>query len=197
MFNHNRGLWGYTGTTPEGLELTIQSTGMGGPSAAIVISELADLGARRMIRVGTCGGLDPELKLGGLIVVSESLARDGTSRALGAAGSLRPDPRLLSHLRSAAGAGALTGCVVSTDLFYDGTEGEERGWAQDGAVAVEMETAALFALAARRGIQAASLLLVTDLLAGGRTRIGQEQLRAAEPRLGEVAARALREAAAG
>src|SRR5437764_10207310 len=55
MFNHNRGLWGYTGTAADGEPLTIQSTGMGGPSAAIVISELADLGARRLVRVGTCG----------------------------------------------------------------------------------------------------------------------------------------------
>ena len=48
MFNHNRGLWGYTGTAADGAPLTIQSTGMGGPSAAIVISELVDLGARTL-----------------------------------------------------------------------------------------------------------------------------------------------------
>src|SRR5579871_2740831 len=61
MFNHNRGLWGYTGTAPDGEPLTIQSTGMGGPSAAIVVSELADLGARELVRVGTCGALSAEL----------------------------------------------------------------------------------------------------------------------------------------
>ncbi len=59
MFNHNRGLWGYTGTAGDGEPLTIQSTGMGGPSAAIVISELAVLGATTLMRVGTCGGLRP------------------------------------------------------------------------------------------------------------------------------------------
>jgi uridine phosphorylase len=59
MFNHHRGLWGYTGTAADEQPLTIQSTGMGGPSAAIVITELAILGARRLIRVGTCGALDP------------------------------------------------------------------------------------------------------------------------------------------
>ena len=62
MFNHNRGLWGYTGAASDGLPLTIQSTGMGGPSAAIVIAELADLGARRLLRVGTCGALDPRAR---------------------------------------------------------------------------------------------------------------------------------------
>ena len=64
MFNHHRGLWGYTGTAPDGAPLTIQATGMGGPSAAIVLHELIELGARRAIRVGTCGALAPGLELG-------------------------------------------------------------------------------------------------------------------------------------
>src|SRR5947208_16054314 len=64
MFNHNRGLWGYTGTAADGEPLTVQSSGMGGPSAAIVMTDLAELGARRLVRVGTCGALDPTLVLG-------------------------------------------------------------------------------------------------------------------------------------
>ncbi len=83
MLNHNRGLWGYTGTAADGRLLSIQSTGMGGPSAAIVASELIELGAQRLLRVGTCGGIDPELELGQLIVVGEAVADDGTSQALG------------------------------------------------------------------------------------------------------------------
>ena len=125
MFNHNRGLWGYTGAAADGEPLTIQSTGMGGPSAAIVISELHDLGARRLIRVGTCGALEPELEFGQLIVVSEAIAQDGTSQALGAAGRIAAREPLLASLREAAGAGAATGPVVSTDLFYDGPAREE------------------------------------------------------------------------
>ena len=57
MFNHHRGLWGYTGVAEDGAPLTIQATGMGGPSAAIVLGELISLGARRAIRVGTCGAI--------------------------------------------------------------------------------------------------------------------------------------------
>src|SRR5947209_10357406 len=57
MFNHHRGLWGYSGLAGDGELLTIQSTGMGGPSAAIVMTELIELGARRFIRVGTCGAI--------------------------------------------------------------------------------------------------------------------------------------------
>ncbi len=83
MLNHNRGLWGYTGTAPDGKPLSIQSTGMGGPSAAIVATELIELGARRLLRIGTCGGLAPGLELGQLLVVDPALADDGASRALG------------------------------------------------------------------------------------------------------------------
>src|SRR6476619_3626884 len=64
MSNHARGLWGYSGQTPEGLELTIQATGMGGPSAAIVLGDLAKLGVTRVIRVGTCTGLAPATRAG-------------------------------------------------------------------------------------------------------------------------------------
>src|SRR4051794_35982683 len=82
MLNHHRGLWGYTGVAADGEPLTVQSTGMGGPSAAIVCEELIELGARRLLRVGTCGALTDDLALGSLIVADAALAADGTSRAL-------------------------------------------------------------------------------------------------------------------
>ncbi|HEV3053251.1 MAG TPA: hypothetical protein VGX45_01255, partial [Solirubrobacteraceae bacterium] len=88
MFNHNRGLWGYTGAGADGEPLTIQSTGMGGPSAAIVVAELIELGARRFIRVGTCGAVAPSLALGDLLIATHAFAEDGTSRALGAGDSI-------------------------------------------------------------------------------------------------------------
>src|SRR5688500_3105680 len=74
MFNARRGLWGYTGTAPDGEPVTIQSTGMGGTSAAIVVEELIGLGARRLIRTGTCGALIEELVLGDLITARAVLA---------------------------------------------------------------------------------------------------------------------------
>lgn len=82
MFNHHRGLWGYTGEAADGELLTVQSTGMGGPSAAIVLHELISLGVTKAIRVGTCGALDPTLGLGDLVVAREAIAADGTSSAL-------------------------------------------------------------------------------------------------------------------
>jgi DeoD family purine-nucleoside phosphorylase len=191
MFNHNRGLWGYTGEAADGQLLTIQSTGMGGPSAAIVISELADLGATTLLRVGTCGALDASLSLGELLVATEALTADGTSRALGAGERVAADPGLLNALLRASGEGGARGPVVSCDLFYDTAAGTEERWAAAGALAVEMETATLFALAARRGLRAGSALIVTDVLMPARRRIGVEELQEAEHRLGELAISAL------
>jgi DeoD family purine-nucleoside phosphorylase len=190
MFNHHRGLWGYTGIASDGLPLTIQSTGMGGPSAAIVISELAELGARLLVRVGTCGSLDDALELGDLVLVTESLAEDGASRALGDGGALVPDPELVRALIEAAAGDLRTGRVVSTDLFYDTPKSDLERWIGAGAIGVEMETATLLALADRRGLRAASLLAVSDIVRT-RAHIGEDDLRTAEARMGETAMGAL------
>ena len=189
MLNHNRGLWGYTGAAADGAPLTVQSTGMGGPSAAIVVEELIALGARRLVRVGTCGALDGSLALGGLLVADRVLAEDGASRALGAAGSIEGDLTLLEALRAAAG-GATVGTVVSADLFYDPDPDRASGWAAAGALAVEMEAATLFAVARRHGVAAGCVLAVSDLVAT-RERIADDALGAAEAELGRAAAAAL------
>jgi DeoD family purine-nucleoside phosphorylase len=190
MFNHNRGLWGYTGRAADGELLTIQSTGMGGPSAAIVVEELVGLGAKRLLRVGTCGARVPELSLGSLVVSQRALARDGTSRALGAGDNVSPDRALTDALVAAAPAAA-TGTTVTTDLFYDPDEGRHAEWTAAGAIAVEMEAAAVFAVAARHGVRAACLLAVSDTLVGGRTRLDDEALARAGQELGKVGAAAL------
>jgi uridine phosphorylase len=190
MFNHHRGLWGYTGTAADEQPLTIQSTGMGGPSAAIVITELANLGARRMIRVGTCGALAPTLELGSLILAREAIANDGTSRALGATSPATPDDELSNAIAQAAGPNLQQGTIVTTDLFYD-SEDKEHDWAQEGVLAIEMETATLFTIAQNKGLQAASLLIITDLILPTRSRIAPDALIQEERRAGEIATTAL------
>jgi uridine phosphorylase len=190
MSNHNRGLWGYTGETASGFELSIQSTGMGGPSAAIVLQELAELGVRRAVRVGTCGALDQALSLGELICVEAAIADDGTSRALGAATPARPDPGLLERLRERGEPAT----VVSTDLFYEPDGAPRERWIEAGARAVEMEAAPLFTLGARLGVAVGCLLVLSDVFPGGeRRRIGDEDLLAASERMGEAALAALAE----
>jgi len=191
MFNHNRGLWGYTGAAADGDLLTIQSTGMGGPSAAIVMEELCDLGLLTAIRVGTCGALDPDLRLGDLIVADAALATDGTSRALGAGDRVPADAGLVEALRAAAGDGARIGAVASSDLFYRDA-GRAPAWAQAGALAIEMEASTLLRVAELRGVRAGCLLAVSDVFDGGvRHRIDADALVAAAERLGAVAVAAL------
>ncbi|TMK39470.1 MAG: purine-nucleoside phosphorylase [Actinobacteria bacterium] len=197
MFNHHRGLWGYTGTASDGGALTVQSTGMGGPSAAIVLEELADLGLRRAIRVGSCGALDERLALAELVVAERALADDGASRALAAADTLAADPELTVALREAA-APSVSGLVASTDLFYDPRPRTAERWRKAGAAAVEMEAAALFAVGHRRGVAVACVLVVSDLLFAqpgrpgrGRRRISDKGLAGASEGAARHAARAL------
>jgi len=173
MVNHHRGLWGYTGPAADGEPLTVQSTGLGGPSTAAIVDDLIALGARRLVRAGTCTALDGRLALGDVLVVDRALALDGTSRALGAGEALEPDPALRAAL---AGRG---GVVASTDYGADDPA---------HADARDMTTAALFAAAARRDVPAAAVLLVTTDARG--ERLGVEALHAAELSLGRLAAAA-------
>jgi uridine phosphorylase len=189
MFNHRRGLWGYTGTAADGELLTIQSTGMGGPSATIVCEELIALGARRLLRIGTCGALDPRLPLGTLIAVEAALPADGASAALGADGTLRADPQLTNRLIA---AGAQSAMAVSTDLFYDPREAVAREWIDRGARVVEMEAAAIFQVAQRREVVAACVLGVSDVPAeNGSRRVSSEELEAIGVQLGNAGYAAL------
>jgi uridine phosphorylase len=191
MLNHHRGLWGYTGAAADGRPLTVQSTGMGGPSAAIVCEELLRLGARRFVRVGTCGALVPGLRPGELVVADGVLAEDGASRALGAAGRVAPDAALHAGLLAAAPE-AHAGLVVSADLFYDPDPGRAARWVAAGAIAVDMEAATVLRVAERAGAAAACVLAVSDAPAnGGRQRIDADALEAAEQALGRAGAAAL------
>lgn len=188
MFNHNRGLWGYTGTAPDGEPLSIQATGMGGPSAAIVLAELIALGARRAIRVGTCGALVPELDLGALVIAREAICADGASRALCGSERASADPRLtellMAHVPEAA-----VGTVLSVDLFYD----HDRRPPREDALAIEMEAATLFALGGASGAQVGCVVAVTDVFdeQGKRARLDDHGLLAAAERMGRAAMAAL------
>ena len=182
MLNHARGLWGYAGPAADGAPLTIQATGVGGPSAAVVVDELIGLGARRIVRAGSATALVGALRLGDLVAARPVLARDGTSRALGGGPELYGDAELTAALAAAATA---IGPILSSDRFH----GEAGGERADGALARDMQTAAVLAAAARRRGGHAAVLLVTQDAAGAR--LDGEQLYAAEATLGHAAAAAL------
>jgi len=190
MFNHARGLWGYTGIASDGDPLTVQATGMGGPSAAIVCEELIALGARTLVRIGTCGALDPGLELGALLAAETVLPADGTSRALGADGALAPAPELLARL---VDAGARPVTIATSDLFYDPREGHAAELLARGAAAIEMVAATIFQVAARRGVAAACVVGVSDVAsANGSRRMTQDELAELGLRIGEAGYAAVR-----
>ncbi len=190
MFNHRRGLWGYTGAAPDGEPVTVQSTGMGGPSAAVVTEELIALGARRLVRIGTCGALNSSLATGELLAAESALAADGASRALGAEGRVAADRELTSALAQ-AGARAVT--VVSTDLFFEPRARAEEAWRGEGALAVEMEAATILQVARLRGIRAACALAVTEVPgpADEMVHVGDDKLQALGVKVGELGLAAL------
>jgi uridine phosphorylase len=149
-----------------------------------VCEELIALGATTLVRIGTCGALDPATPLGTLLAVERVLPADGTSAALGANGALRPDPGLLARL---VGAGARPATVVTSDLFYDPREDATAEWVERGAVAVEMEAATVFQVAARRGVAAACVLGVSDVATDeGASRMTDDELAELGVRIGEA-----------
>lgn len=190
MFNHNRGLWGYTGTARDGEPLTIMAHGMGAPSAVIVLEELCDLGLEVAVRVGSCGAVADGIVPGEILNVESALALDGVSRDLGADGIATPDPELCGLL---AGGCDRSGLFVTADLFYEHGPGRIEEWREAGAIAVEMEAAALFAVAGIRDIRIACACMVTDGSPGGGERLEGVGLERATERLGRVGLDALME----
>jgi uridine phosphorylase len=158
MANHHHGLWGYSGTTAADQALTVQSTGIGGPSTAAVAAELVGLGVTRAVRLGACTALDGALATGDVVVVDVGLGLDGTSRALGLE---RPtaDPTLTAALTATLRASTAT--AVGYDLASAAADrGLREDWIAAGATVADGETAALFALAEREGLAVAAALIV-------------------------------------
>jgi DeoD family purine-nucleoside phosphorylase len=190
--NRERGLLGFTGSW-QGRPVSVQATGMGCPSAAIVAEELIQLGARRLVRVGTCGGLQPRLALGDLVVAISAVAADGTAgRYVGGEAHAPTADFDLTHgmIHAAKGLGVRphVGPIASSDTFYDPDPTRHRRWAARGVLAVEMEAAVLFTLAPLRGVQAACVLAVSDLVGGDEhVRIGDAELAAAVERMTRLA----------
>ncbi len=190
--NSERGMLGYTGTF-DGKPVSVQSTGMGCPSAAIVIEELIQLGVKRLLRVGTCGGLQPDLELGDLIVALSAVPADGTARHYvgGEPHAPTADFELVHaavHSAKEMGKRVRIGPIVSSDVFYDPDTGRAQRWSDRGILAVEMEAAVLFTVGALRKVQAGCLLTVSDVIVEGEfKRITDEELRAAVDQMTELA----------
>lgn len=152
----------------QGVPVAVASHGVGAPGAAIAFEELVEAGARRLIRVGTCGGLQPEITDGDLVIATAAVDRTGYGRVTVPPGfPAVADIRLTGALLETIGTTDYryySGPVLTGDGFYKGVPTPEapdyRAYSQAGVVAVEMECAALFIVASLRGVQSAAILAV-------------------------------------
>jgi DeoD family purine-nucleoside phosphorylase len=190
--NAERGLLGYTGEY-EGTRVSVQGTGMGCPGATIVFEELIQLGVKKLVRVGTCGGLQPHHALGDLIVALSAVPADSTAVHLVANEPHCPTASWslihgAVHVAKGMDQPMHVGPIVSSDLFYNPDDGQYGRWSQRGVLAVEMEAAALFTVGALRGVESGCLLTVSDIVVEGEfKRISDDELRAAVDRMTRVA----------
>lgn len=181
--NEERGMLGYTGTF-DGRPISVQTTGMGCPSSGIVFEELVMLGAQRLVRVGTCGGLKDGMKMGDTVIGISATAEDETPLRIAQMPSYAPTgtfelAETAARLSRESGATVHVGPVVTSGVFYDPDPGTFARWKRTGHIGVEMEAAMMYTIAAVHGIEALAMMTVSDILgeSGETERISDEDLK--------------------
>ncbi|MCB0966179.1 MAG: hypothetical protein KDB37_05035 [Ilumatobacter sp.] len=181
--NEERGMLGFTGTF-EGAPISVQTTGMGAPSSGIVFEELAMLGAKRLVRVGTCGGLKDGMRMGDTVVGISATAEDETPLRLAQMSSYAPTGTFTLAERAAqlareSGATVHVGPIVTSGVFYDPDPTTFARWKRTGHIGVEMEAAMMYTVAALRGLESLAIMTVSDLLeeSGDTSRISDDELK--------------------
>ncbi|WP_053368500.1 purine-nucleoside phosphorylase [Bacillus sp. FJAT-27245] len=179
-YNNVRGMLGYTGTY-KGKRISVQGTGMGMPSAMIYIQELIEgYGAKNLIRVGTCGAIQEEVKIRDVIIAQAAATNSNIIRS-SFPGFDFPQIGNFDLLKKAYDTGTEKGLklrvgnVVSSDLFYTDRQDEFIRLGKHGVLAVEMEAAGLYYLGAKFGVKALCLLTVSDHILTGEQTSAQER----------------------
>ncbi|MCT4599167.1 MAG: purine-nucleoside phosphorylase [Vallitalea sp.] len=168
-YNNVRGMLGFTGYY-NGKKVSVQGTGMGVPSASIYITELIDeYGVKNLIRVGTCGSLQEEVKIRDVIIAMTASSNSNVNKRKFKGLDFAPcaDFELLFkayELRDNVKSDIHVGGIYTNDTFYDGDKEEIKVFAEHGVMGVEMETSSLYTIAAKRKVKALSLLTVSDSL---------------------------------
>ncbi|MFV2043652.1 MAG: nucleoside phosphorylase [Anaerolineales bacterium] len=195
LVNDHRGLLVFTGQLA-GVEMTVAATGMGGPTAAIVLEELGHLGADTFIRVGSCGTLQPDITCGDVIIAT------GTYRAGGTSHAYLPLPfpavadfqvtQALAEEAKASGLPFRLGLGVARDAFYGPRDPDLRETlAQAGILSAEMESDTLFILSSLRGWRAGAIYACDGTATEVKPEWGIEAYQQGEQRAIEIALRAM------
>lgn len=179
-YNEVRGMYGYTGTY-KGKRISVQGSGMGIPSFSIYAHELInDYGAKRLIRVGSCGGMQENVKIRDIIIAMAATTDSGTIKNYFGNIAFAPtaDYALLEkavEVSKSSGVNYHVGNVFSADLFYNYKEGAIKPLFEYGVLAVEMEVAALYTIAAKHGVQGLGIMTVSDHLLTGEATSPEER----------------------
>lgn len=200
LVNDHRGMLGYTGTY-KGKPVSVQTSGIGTPSLSIVVEELLNLGARRLIRVGTTGGIGRGVRAADLVIATAAAPVDGSTATY-----LHGDPyapaadfeltRALVDVALAMDVKPHIGQIATVDVFYNPDEDYVTKWRSRNILGFEMEAAALFYLASRAfaagdDVRAACILTVSDTLSeeesSDETYLPLDALEKATDRMIEVA----------
>ena len=165
-----RSMLGFTGNF-EGHSVSVMASGMGMPSAAIYITELIrHYGVTRIIRVGTAGAYQPNLKLRQIVVAADAVTNSNMVELLGAPSPIAATPRMLDVVADVAASNGVSlevGTVFTSDIFYEPDNTAMEHHSAQGVLAVEMETAALYSVCALEGAEALSIFTLTDHLVTG------------------------------
>jgi len=178
-YNEVRGMYGYTGMY-KGKRVSVQGTGMGVPSISIYVNELiSQYGVKRLIRVGTCGSYNPEIRVRDIVLAMSACTDSNTNRLRFKGMDFAPTANFELLLKAyemarRLGIKPFVGPVFTSDTFYNEDLDSKKLWAKYGVLAVEMETSALYTIAARFGAEALTILTVSDSAVTG------EQTSAAE-----------------
>jgi purine-nucleoside phosphorylase len=168
-YNDIRNVFGYTGTY-KGTQVSVQGTGMGIPSISIYVNELfRDYGVKRAFRIGTAGSLRADVKLRDLVLAMSACTDSGANKIRFGGRDYAPTAsfsllKTAHDTACALGFKPVTGPIVSSDMFYTEDPDEWKLWAKFGCIAVEMESAELYTLAAKYGCEALTILTISDSL---------------------------------
>ena len=179
-YNEVRGMLGFTGTY-KGRRLSVQGTGMGVPSVAIYASELmAEYGVKNLIRVGTCGAMQAHIRIRDLVLAQSASTASSFNRNVFGGWDYAPTAdfgmlRTAYDQAQSRGVKPHVGNVFSSDVFYRDDRTITDLFAKYRVLAVEMETTALYTLAAKHGANALSMLTVSDHLITGEITTPQER----------------------
>ncbi|KMY44268.1 purine nucleoside phosphorylase DeoD-type [Bacillus sp. FJAT-27916] len=178
-YNEVRNMFGYTGTY-KGKRVSVQGTGMGVPSISIYVNELmSSYNVQKLIRVGTCGAIQKDVKVRDVILAMTSSTDSNMNKLLFDGIDYAPTANF-DLLKKAYDTGIQKGLnlkvgnVFTADQFYNDKANHEL-WAQYGILAIEMETTALYTLAAKYGRQALSILTVSDHILTGEETTAEER----------------------